>query len=330
LDGKIPGTVTDGCAGGTDSSGQCVITINSESAGTFKLRTTVNTVIDGVTLVEFNEGTKTYVVGSLAWSKVDEAGTLLAGATFEACRVAERPGSTPPVTSPECVTVVDNISPDADPADGKFKLADLKLGTWEIRETVAPEGYLGEFSRLESVFLDLGSLDGTVTNPWVNSVAGKVLETGTICEDYLNGTAIELNDIIYRLKQGKINNVAPGVFFYYTTFTAPSTDFTVDILQTSSPVFEDFHVQNIEQVRLFNGDCTVPAATITSTINGQVETVVTGAAPNNVYIMSVKYETGNVVGFDDPGTIQYSYTTKIDGNAVDQNSNGLYLRKKGN
>jgi hypothetical protein len=178
--------------------------------------------------------------------------------------------------------------------------------------------------------LDVDSLNGSGGDPWVNSIAGQILETGTTCEQYVNGTAIELNEVIYRLKQGVINNVAPGVFFYYTTFTAPSADFTLDVVQSSVPPFTPFDVQNTEQVRLFNGDCSMPTVTFTSTINGQVTVNITGAAEGDVFVLSVKYETGTVIGLADPGTTHYSYTTVVENQIVDKNKNGLDLKEKGN
>jgi hypothetical protein len=330
-------TFTEGQTGthsidcGQEPFTQCQITFSANSDGVVTISVTLTFNFDGAVFTRSSTTSVTYVAGTLAWSKVDNAGALLAGASFDACRVAERPG-TPALPSPECVTVTDNDSLDVDPDGGEFKLENLKLGTWEIRETIAPEGYMGDLDSKETYGLDIGSPNGIGAVPWVNyPVVGKILETGTTCEDYINGgTDFELNDVIYRVKQGKINNVAPGVFFYYTKFTAPADVFTVQVNQSSIPEFTPFHVQNLEQVRLFNDDCSIPTSTFTSTINGDVNVNISGAIANNLYIMSVKYETGNVVGEPDPGDVLYSYTTKVGGVGVDKNGNGLNLKKKGN
>ena len=101
-----------------------------------------------------------------------------------------------------------------------------------------------------------------------------------------------------------INNVAPGVFFYYSTFYAPSADFVVNVDQISDPRVPDFEVQNESNVRLFNGDCSIPNATFTIDYVegnlGQLAISITGATPGQAYIISVKYESGSVVGVDVP------------------------------
>ncbi len=326
--------VTDSidCSEPTEPFTQCLITISGDSDGVVTITVTVTFTVNGAVFTRSSTATVTFVSGSLTWYKVDENGTPLAGATFEACRVAERPGTTPVVTDPECFTVLDNQDPDMNMNDGEFRLEGLMLGTWEVRETSAPNGYLGDFGRVEPIELTIASPDRVISNPWVNRIAGQILETGTTCEQYVDGTAIELNEVIYRVnkKDGSINNVAPGVFFYYTTFTAPSADFDVMIEQSSSPAFTDFYVQNSEQVRLFNGDCSNPTATFTSSINGDVTANITGANAGDVFVMSIKYETGNVVGLPDPDFVHYSYSTVIATDVVDKNSNGLDLVKRGN
>jgi hypothetical protein len=121
------------------------------------------------------------------------------------------------------------------------------------------------------------------------------------------------------------------VFFYYTTFTAPTADFTLEVVQSSSPGFTLFDVQNESNVRLFDAGCTsLSFSTPPSIPNGQVSVEITGATPGGIYVMSVKYETGAVVGFADPGTVHYSYSTVVENVAVDGNGNGLDLKKKGN
>jgi len=72
-------------------------------------------------------------LGSLNWTKVDNAGQALAGATFQVCRTDVDPD--------DCVTVVDNGAIDEDFDAAEFGVSGLPLGTYTIKETVAPEGY---------------------------------------------------------------------------------------------------------------------------------------------------------------------------------------------
>jgi uncharacterized repeat protein (TIGR01451 family) len=91
-------------------------------------------------------------LGSLAWVKQDAAGNLLGGATFS-------------VTGPNgySVSVTDNLGLDADAAAGKFKLLDLKLGTYKVTETAAPAGYI----------LDPAFGEGTLTQDAPNATIAK-------------------------------------------------------------------------------------------------------------------------------------------------------------
>ncbi|NLT29516.1 MAG: hypothetical protein GXX86_03530, partial [Propionibacterium sp.] len=70
--------------------------------------------------------------GGLRWTKVDQDGAPLAGATFEVLNEA----------GVVVVTVVDNGEHDADPADGAFLVQGLNGETYVVRESEAPAGYL--------------------------------------------------------------------------------------------------------------------------------------------------------------------------------------------
>jgi hypothetical protein len=219
-----------------------------------------------------------------------------------------------------------------------------------LKELTPPDGYNID-DHVEYVILDTEVYSVDVTDPWVNSL-GRIVETGTTCEQYLARTAsIDLTEVIYRVKKDLINNTAPGVFFYYTTFLAPGSDFTVEVDQiVTTPIenetFKDFVVQNASNIRLFNvinGDCTLPSASYTVETDfendpGKAVVNIQGAVADQVFIMSVKYETGSVVGLkplpspEPPAkyaTIQYDFNTVIgEGESktiVDKDSDGVKL-----
>jgi hypothetical protein len=188
----------------------------------------------------------------------------------------------------------------------------------------------------------LENLAVTLTPAFVNiAFPGRVLETGTTCEMYLDGSAIELTEVIYNIsrKDQVINNAAPGVFFYYTTFNAPGdAGFLVDVSQyqdADHAPLPNFTVQNESNVRLFNGDCSDPTVSyLVSFDNGQVELTFTGPAfpaKDDVFILSVKYETSAVVGqpIPDPTTVHYNFETLVDGSLVDMDLDGVFLKQKG-
>jgi hypothetical protein len=175
---------------------------------------------------------------------------------------------------------------------------------------------------------------------------------------YRDGTSgIDLTEVIYNFKKEAINNVAPGVFFYYTTFTAPKDlGFTIKIEQdnvlAAAEDFPYFVVQNESNIRLFNrDDCTIPTVSFEfSFADGQAWVDFKGPdypAAGDVFVVSVKFETGAVVGLPepdvqltdypyDPTTVHYSYKTyyvdlqnpefKV---LLDMDIDGVLLKKKG-
>ena len=138
------------------------------------------------------------------------------------------------------------------------------------------------------------------------------------------------------MKAGKINNAAPGVFFYYTQVTAPASNFTIDVVQTNNNTAVPlFGVPQQNQINLFNADCTSSSlGTITITNeNGKppkIEIVVSGAGTDQTFVVSVKYTSGTVVGapVPTPTTTHYDFATRVDGSTVDANTDGLDLKKK--
>lgn len=175
---------SDTCAtAGTDAIGQCSVTFTSNAAGTIVGNASITLSVGGESLTRDTDGTttapsgpagsghatKTFVAGTLVWLKVDQNDDLLGGATFEVCRThlldsSTDPDSLDPDEGPEserCATVLDNSAPDADPANGRFKLTGLILGTYTIEETIAPEGYQLD-DTIATVTLDLTNPDNSV------------------------------------------------------------------------------------------------------------------------------------------------------------------------
>src|SRR5262249_19222224 len=78
----------------------------------------------------------------------------------------------------------------------------------------------------------------TLTQP----TCGQITPTATTCADFIGGTSGDLTQACYGVKSGKVNNTAPGVFFYYTRVTAPSASFTVTIVETKNNASFPFFV----------------------------------------------------------------------------------------
>jgi len=144
--------LSDACASPGTSGGTCTVTFTSPTAGTVTGHASVTLLLEGLTVSRQTDGqgansvdaTKEFVAGALAWRKVDNANRLQGGATFRVCRTHTLDSETGGfVDVPDvCVDVLDNTAPDVDSADGKFKLVDLVLGRYTVRETVPPSGYV--------------------------------------------------------------------------------------------------------------------------------------------------------------------------------------------
>ena len=335
-----PGSLSAGSCVTTDASGTCSVDLTSAVAGVTVVSASTNVTVGALPLARTTDGqagnsgpaTKTWVAGSLEWFKHDETGSPLGGATFQVCRTHDRFGTD---ITDECVTVLDDSAPDvATPLAGKFKLVNLKLGRYSVEETLPPAGYIGDPTVVDDIELTTGQPDHTVSYVWINRRAGQITHTGTTCYDFIGGTAEDLTSVEYRTKSGLINNSAPGVFFYYTKVTAPSPSFTVDIEQTVDQGGElyEFHVQNLSQIRFFNADCSTPDASWTpSFVGGDSTVAVSGATAGDVFVISVKYETGSIVGLAEPSptTVHYDFSTMIGGGIVDADGDGIDLTKKG-
>ncbi len=154
--GAVNSVSSNTCSTGT-VGGVCSITFTSQYPGTVTGHATVTFSVAGVSLTRSTDGSgqnsddavKTFVAGSLRWTKVDNAGQLQGGATFEVCRTANFNSDTlafDPIT-PVCISVADDTDgiagpgPDQDPDAGEFLLTGLRLGTYTVHETIAPPGF---------------------------------------------------------------------------------------------------------------------------------------------------------------------------------------------
>ncbi len=121
----------------------------------------------------------------------------------------------------------------------------------------------------------------------VKQTTGQITPTATTCQQFQSNTALDLNEELYDEKNGMINSVAPGVFFYYSLLTAPSASFTVGVTESKQPstLWPWINIQDLGQVILWDNTCT-KVQTVTPTYsNGQVTLAVTGATAGAPYIL---------------------------------------------
>jgi hypothetical protein len=165
---------------------------------------------------------------------------------------------------------------------------------------------------------------------------GHIFHTGVTCSDFVsNNPSDELANGNYSVKSGKVNQVDPGVMFYYITITAPSASFTVNVTQTNdqTPLWKPIPAQANNQVILYSSACvklktgTYNSATGTSTI------AVTGATAGvTTYVVGIKYSLSGLGGQPVSGppfpTVTYSFATNFGGADLSGSGDTIVLSPK--
>lgn len=167
------------------------------------------------------------------------------------------------------------------------------------------------------------STDTRNTNPpapTVCSAVGKILPTGTTCQQYRDGTAPPVLDQVQYTTKGsgsnaKINAVSPGVFFYYTKITNGTTGDRVDMTQENDASFAPAIPIQQGQVVLYDATTckvlkwkTPPGLTVNS--NGTA----TGYLPSSGnFIIGTKYSPSSLKGqaVPNPTTVKYTFDLEL-------------------
>jgi len=155
------------------------------------------------------------------------------------------------------------------------------------------------------------------------------ITTGATCQDFSGGTAATLSTVQYSVKNGKINQENPGIFYYWVKVTAPAGNNTVVVNQsiTTGNFNTLFAVQSGSTV--YNSSCKNAHGNFTqSTINNTTGTVtITFSAPTaGIYYIGIKFQASSIDGKTTPAptTVGYSYSTT----GVAGSAQGLNLVKQ--
>jgi len=138
---------------------------------------------------------------------------------------------------------------------------------------------------------------------------GQITPTATTCAQFSAGTAETLNTLHYSLKNGNINQVNPGVFFYWINVTAVAGSNTFTINQAITTGNFDSHFFHFTSgSAVYSSTCVKRASSISQT--GGVTTITFNASSAGPYIIGVKYNAGSVKGFGAPTpgtTVHYTF-----------------------
>jgi VCBS repeat-containing protein len=159
-----------------------------------------------------------------------------------------------------------------------------------------------------------------------NKCSAHLFPTSTSCSTYKSG-AEPLAQLCYAFQGGRVSNITPGVFFYYTYITAPSASFCIDIVQSNSCGFKLFSIQK-DQIFFYNSSCNRIATGTQTSITGQGRVCVTNATPGAQYVLSVKYDSKSVQGSTFSGNApicQYNFESRINNVTVDGTQGSINL-----
>ena len=163
--------------------GLCSVTFTSNTAGTVTGHASVTFSVGGVSLTRATDEThgssddavKVFVSGSIAWEKVDNAGALQGGATFEVCRTDNfntESGLFEDITPDVCVEVVDDVDGvvgpglDQDPDPGQFLLTGCGWGVHGRRDRGA--SWFEPDPDVVTVELTLAAPNAVISEAFVN------------------------------------------------------------------------------------------------------------------------------------------------------------------
>jgi hypothetical protein len=166
-------------------------------------------------------------------------------------------------------------------------------------------------------------------------VTSKITPTQTTCQQFKDGTAGTLTQLNYSVKNGMINQVSPGVFFYWIKVTAVANSNTFHIVQDTPGIANTFdHFFAVASgSKVFNSNCVAvsPAATITqsslSTAPNTTTITFNASSGAGTYFIGIKYDSGSVKGLTAPtyDPVSYTFTTTEAGPSSTQ---GLLLKRK--
>jgi hypothetical protein len=182
--------------------------------------------------------------------------------------------------------------------------------------------------------VDISTKGGTFSITVANSITKKppsalIAPTQTTCQMFRDGTANTLSEALYGIRDGVVNNVAPGVMFYYSEIIAPSADFTMTVGQSNDKDWKPIPVQGEQQIVLYNFGCTKFSGGTYE--NGTVTYEVEGATTGAHYIIGIMFQlselSGQSVGSQAP-SVKYTFNTSIEGTPIDTSQAEIYVKPK--
>ena len=285
--------------------------------------------------------------GSFKIKKTVSGGAVPAGVTFQ-FRV-QPCGSDATCATPGTQITGSPFSIDSSTPNGTITITGLDEGYYLVTEINIPAGYTPDVNpQIVAVHAsDVGTGDPvTVTFNNRPTELTALAPTKTTCTEFATGQALPQEDETYGLKKGVINNVSPGVFFFYASYsvTGSPVSLTVDAAERFNAVdgalTDDWVVQNGQAFlyQFANGTCTKLTVGVTTTINGGQVVITLDPAgstpvPDGTYILGIKYTNSASLIGSEPchgtgSSCHYYFIPSRDGTELTSRAQALLFRKR--
>ncbi len=146
-------------------------------------------------------------------------------------------------------------------------------------------------------------------------LGGQILPTQTTCQQYRSGAA-SLTEAAYNPQKEKIGSVAPGVMFFYDTFSvgAGSAPVTISVTQSRAPSIAGWTtipVQDTGQIVLYDrATCLKSRAAGPTTYQASTGTATVRVLVPGSFILGIKYNLSSLAGIPvgkSPPTVVYTF-----------------------
>jgi uncharacterized repeat protein (TIGR01451 family) len=160
--------------------------------------------------------------------------------------------------------------------------------------------------------------DSSSASVAVNCITSSIQPTQTTCQQFLAGSVPPLTQLQYGVKgnPATINNVSPGVFFYYVIVHATTAGSKTVVVKQSivTPPAQTFTTLiGIQSISVFTAPSCGNVSATSSNINDPSAASITfNAAANSDYVIQVKYKPSSLAGVSpvpNPTTVTYQYQT---------------------
>jgi hypothetical protein len=140
-----------------------------------------------------------------------------------------------------------------------------------------------------------------------------ITPTGTTCEDYRDDNFSLLPPIEYKVKQGAVFQVNPGVFFYYDKVTVTTGPVDITVTQSNDEGWKNLLINSTSQVLLYDLDCN---HVIVGDFDAATGTVTFPNVGNGSYIIGIQYSANSAVGQPESDSplpiVEYTFNTIVD------------------